>query len=190
MSGQTEKKLIKDCIKGDRCAQNKLYDLFSAKMFAVCLRYSKTREEAEDTFHEGFMKVYENLEKYRFDGSFEGWIRRIIVNTAIEKFRKNTKMSLVVQYDDHIMENGYFNENEILANINADELMGLIQQLPPYCRIVFNLFAFEGMKHREIAQELGITEGTSKSHLSDARKILQRAVININKPALQLNQNG
>jgi RNA polymerase sigma-70 factor, ECF subfamily len=188
----SEKELIKGCIRGDRGALNMLYDLFSGKMFAICLRYSRTREEAEDTFHEGFMKVYENIKKYRHEGSFEGWIRRIMVNTAIEKFRKRTPLGVVVNLDDisHLNGNGSLVTDDILARIGANELMAMVQKLPPYCRMVFNLFVFEGLKHKEIAKELGITEGTSKSHLSDARSILQKTIINLNKPALKLSHNG
>lgn len=188
----SEKELIKGCVRGDRNAQNILYDLFSGKMFALCMRYSRTREEAEDTFHEGFMKVYENINKYRSDGSFEGWVRKIMVNTAIEKFRKRAQMGVVVSLDDFTLLNGNGNltTDDILSNIEADEMMQMVQKLPPYCRIVFNLFVFDGLKHKEIAKELGITEGTSKSHLSDARNLLQKAIINLNKPALKLSHNG
>ena len=187
----SEKEIIKGCIKGDRCAQDMLYDLFSGKMFAVCLRYSRTREEAEDTFQEGFMKVYENIKKYRFDGSFEGWVRKIIVNTALEKFRKQTKMGVVVNIDDYThSSNSYLITDDIINNIEANEMLMLVQKLPHYCRIVFNLYVFEGLKHKEIAKELGIAEGTSKSHLSDARNILKRIINNINKPVLKLSHNG
>jgi RNA polymerase sigma factor (sigma-70 family) len=187
----SEKEIIKGCVKGDRSAQNMLYDLFSGKMFALCMRYSKTREEAEDTFHEGFMKVYENIKKYRHDGSFEGWIRKIMVNTAIEKFRKKSQMGVVVSLDDFNMNgNSTPFSDDILNNIEARQLMEIVQKLPPYCRMVFNLFVFDGLKHKEIAKELGIAEGTSKSHLADARAILQKTIYNLYKPALKLSHNG
>ncbi|MGI8893350.1 MAG: RNA polymerase sigma factor [Bacteroidia bacterium] len=187
----SENEIIKGCVSGDRSAQNMLYDLFSGKMFALCLRYSKTREEAEDTFHEGFMKVYENIKKYRHAGSFEGWIRKIMVNTAIQKFRKQSQLRMVVSLEDyHMNGNGAPVSDDILQKIEANELMEMIQKLPPYCRIVFNLFVFDGLKHKEIAEELRITEGTSKSHLSDARAILKKAIYNLNKPTLKLSHNG
>lgn len=148
-------------------------------MFAVCFKYSKSREEAEDTFHEAFMKVFENLKNFKNEGSLEGWIRRIMVNTAIEKYRKNLHMSIVVSYDDPAYADVEYNDyytDDILNQIEVNELMELIQKLPPQYKLVFNLYTFEGLKHHEIATQLGISEGASKSNLSRARGILQNAI--------------
>ena len=143
------------------------------KMFAVCLRYSKNREEAEEILQEGFMKVFEFIHQYKFAGSFEGWVRKIMVNCALQKYRSK-KMHAVVDIDTSTIEN-IGNEN-IISQIGTKELVNMVQQLPPSYRMVFNLYVFEGMKHREIAAHLNISEGTSKSNLSDARAILQKAV--------------
>jgi RNA polymerase sigma-70 factor (ECF subfamily) len=174
--------LIEGCIRGDRQSQSQLYNLLMQKMFVVCLRYSKTREEAEEILQEGFMKVFEFIHQYKFAGSFEGWVRKIMVNCALQKYRSK-KLHAVVDIDTASLEN-IGNEN-IISQIGTKELLNMVQQLPPSYRMVFNLYVFEGMKHREIAKHLNISEGTSKSNLSDARAILQRAVHN----SLQSSQN-
>ena len=145
-------------------------------MFAVCFRYSKTKEEAEDTFHEGFMKVFKNMEKFNKTGSLESWIKRIMVNTAIDKYRKNLH-----NVSEHKVDISYLDlhiqcSEEVHDKLNADEIMLMVQKLPPGYRMVFNLYAIEGLKHREIAEKLGISEGTSKSNLSDARVLLKKAL--------------
>ncbi len=181
MEAESEDMLIKGCIEWDRSAQNRLYKLYSAKMFAVCFKYSSSREEAEDTFHEGFMKVFENIKNFKKEGSFEGWIRRIMVNSALEKYRKKSRLVVLVSIDDnHVDLNNHF-VDDILGKIEANDLMHLIQKLPPQYKMVFNLYEFEGLKHKEIADKLGISEGASKSNLSRARGILQKAInTNIN----------
>jgi RNA polymerase sigma-70 factor (ECF subfamily) len=173
---ETEDILIKGCIEWDRTAQNRLYKLYSAKMFAVCFKYSSSREEAEDTFHEGFMKVFQNIQNFKKEGSLEGWIRRIMVNTAIEKYRKNSRLVVLVSIEDHEADVNHHYVDDILSNIEANELMHLIQKLPPQYKMVFNLYEFEGLIHKEIAKRLGISEGTSKSNLSRARAILQKSI--------------
>jgi len=173
---ESEDILIQGCIEWDRNSQSRLYKQFCSKMFAVVLRYSKNREEAEDTLQEGFMKVFENLKNFKKQGSLEGWIRRIMVNSAIQKYRQSKPQFTTINVEDNEYSlNGYATENT-LSQIGAKELMKLIQKLPPKCQMVFNLYVFEGMKHREIAEQLGITEGTSKSNLSDARTMLQKQV--------------
>jgi RNA polymerase sigma-70 factor (ECF subfamily) len=168
--------LIKGCLEKDRQAQNQLYKLFSGKMLSLCFRYSQSREEAEDTLVEGFMKVYENLHQFKNKGSLEGWIRRIMVNTAIEKYRRANKLYRTVQLTE--VREMDFTADTILNEINVKELILLIQKLPSGYQIVFNLYVFEGLKHKEIAEKLGISEGTSKSNLFDARAILQRGIAN------------
>lgn len=173
---ENEDILIKKCIEWDRSAQNTLYDLYSSKMFAVCYRYAKNREEAEDILHEGFMKVFENIDKFRKEGSLEGWIRKIMYNTAIHKFRQRKPVENTLSIDSNHLNLSSHSANDTFSNIGTKELISLIQKLPPRYQMVFNLYVFEGLKHREIAEKLGVTEGTSKSNLSDARTILQREI--------------
>lgn len=171
---QQHKELIYACISGDRHSQSKLYELFAPKMFAVCMRYSKNREEAEEVMQEGFVQVFKSLRNFKFAGSFEGWIRKIMVYCAIQHYRSRSKMHPVV--DIETTQTRHISKEDILARIQKKELMQMVQALSPAYRMVFNLYVFEGMKHREIAAELGISEGTSKSNLFDAKQILQRAV--------------
>ena len=185
MTEEREDSLIRRCIEWDRQAQNALYKKYCAKMFTVCFQYSKNREEAEDTFHEAFMKVFENLKHFANTGSLEGWIRRIVVNTAIEKYRKNSRLFVVVNIDDSEEFLNHYSTNDILSQIETDDLMRLIQNLPPVYKMVFSLYVFEGLKHKEIAVQLGITEGTSKSNLYEAKAILKKQ-INQNNGVLEL----
>ena len=171
-----ENALIRKCIDWDRNAQNTLYKMFASKMFAVCMRYSSSREEAEDTMQEGFMKVFENIKKFRSEGSLEGWIRKIMVNAALQKFRASKQEKNSVSLNEHENNLPHYSDEDVLSRLGIKELIAMIQNLSPSYRMVFNLFVFEGMKHKEIASHLGISEGTSKSNLSDAKTILQRAV--------------
>lgn len=171
-----EQQLIRGCIAWKREAQNELYRTFAAKMFAVCFRYSKSTEDAEDTFHEGFMKVFENIKAFKGSGSLEGWIRKVMVNTAIEKYRQNSHLSLVVSIEDTHENLNHFVSDDLLSGIEANELICMIQKLPPAYKMVFNLYVFEGLKHKEIAAQLRISEGTSKSNLSDAKAILRKKI--------------
>jgi RNA polymerase sigma-70 factor (ECF subfamily) len=166
--------LIQACIAGDRASQGKLYDFFAPKMFGVCLRYSKSRVEAEEILQEGFIQMFRSLKNFRHEGSFEGWLRKIMVYSAIRHYRTNSNIYRVVPIETVMPdETGV---EEISSVLGKKELLKMVQQLPPACRMVFNLYVFEGMKHREIAELLGISEGTSKSNLYDARMILQKAV--------------
>ena len=166
--------IIKACIKGDRKAQKQLYDHFASKMYAVCLRYANDADEAKDILQDGFIKVFLNLKQFNYKGSFEGWIRRIIVNTALEKFRDKNYLFAV-----H-MERGYEKDDKeydhIISDLSANDLLKLIQELSPQYRMVFNLYAIEGYSHKEICDILNIKEGTSKSNLSRAREILKEKV--------------
>lgn len=166
--------LIEGCIKGDRFSQTRLYNLFNQKMFAVCLRYAKSREEGEEILQEGFIKVFEFIHQYKFAGSFEGWMRKIMVNCALQKYRNKGFLRPVVDVDTTALADK--SHDEIISSIGTKELLNMVQQLPPAYKMIFNLYVFEGMKHREISELLGISEGTSKSNLSDARALLQKAV--------------
>ena len=168
------RELIDGCITGSRHSQNQLYKMLAPKMYAVCLRYSKNREEAEEILQEGFIRVFGFIHQYKFNGAFEGWVRKIMVNCALQKYRSRKEMHAVAFMDNTIAEE--HGTEDIISRISVKELLGMIQQLSPGYRTIFNLYVFEGMKHREIAEHLGISEGTSKSNLSDARLFLKKAV--------------
>jgi RNA polymerase sigma-70 factor (ECF subfamily) len=170
----TELLLIKGCIEGDRAFQSKLYDLYATKMMGVCMRYSRSREEAEEILHEGFLRVFTYIKKFKGTGSFEGWIRKIMVNAALFRYRNKSSLPPVIEIDT-VLHDIPSNPN-VFSNLGSKELLLLVQSLPAACRMVFNLYVFEGYKHREIAEALGITEGTSKSNLFDARTILKKAL--------------
>lgn len=172
------KTIIKDCAAGDVRAQETLYRMFAPKMFGVCLRYAKDNTEAEDNLQEGFIKVFTKIKSFRHEGSFEGWIRRIMVNVSLEKFRKQHVMHPVE--DVAVYETVNFSD-DIIAKISADELVELIQELPPRYKMVFNLFVMEDFNHQEISEEMNISVGTSKSNLARARDILKRKVNNLYK---------
>ncbi|MBE7174105.1 MAG: sigma-70 family RNA polymerase sigma factor [Williamsia sp.] len=178
--------LIQGCINGERHSQSRLYEALSPRMFVVCLRYARNREEAEEVLQEGFMRVFEHIRQYKFTGSFEGWVRKIMVNCALSKYRSKSQLHAVANIDVNNVNVDYADREDILSKISVKELIGMVQQLPPAYRMVFNLYVFEGMKHREIAAHLNISEGTSKSNLSDARAILQK---NIASSLLSVKQN-
>jgi RNA polymerase sigma factor (sigma-70 family) len=174
--------IIKGCLVGDRTSQAKLYNLYVEKMMGVCLWYARNREEAEEVLHDGFMRVFTYLHKYKGDGLFEGWVRRIMVNAALLKYRnKSSSLYLVTEYNSEIHDIAV--DTGFASNYDERELMKLVQQLPPGYRIVFNLHVFEGYTHGEIAEVLGISKGTSKSNLADARRILQASLTSIKKIA-------
>jgi RNA polymerase sigma-70 factor (ECF subfamily) len=169
----TESDLINGCLKGDRRIQEELYRRFSPKMYAVCLRYAGNAEEAQDILQEGFIKVFKKLDSFRSEGSFEGWIRRIFVNTAIEHFRRKRYLMPVTEKEENTIEGKYLS---VLDNLAAADIMALVQELSPGYRTVFNMYVIEGYSHKEIGDILGISEGTSKSQLSRAKVILQDMV--------------
>ena len=178
---EQHKELIQACITGDRNAQNILYKDFSKKMFGVCMRYSRSREEAEEIMQEGFVQVFKSLHNFKYAGSFEGWIRKIMVYCAIQHYRSSPKLYPVTNFEN-IKEEPVCRE-DIIGRLQKKELVKMIQKLPPSYRMVFNLYVFEGLKHREIAVQLGISEGTSKSNFFDAKQLLQRAIFNSLKVA-------
>jgi RNA polymerase sigma factor (sigma-70 family) len=169
------KNIINGCLKGNRRDQELLYRRHAARLYAVCLQYSGNDEEARDILQEGFIKIFENLVNYKYEGSFEGWVRRIMVNTALEKYRSRHSLYRVDDIDQ-IPEPDAEPENEDYSGLEASDLMEIIRELPPKYRMVFNLFAIEGYSHKEISEMINISEGTSKSNLSRARVILQRRV--------------
>lgn len=173
--------LIKGCIDGNRRSQGELYEMFAPKMFSVCLRYSKNKEEAEEIVQEGFVQVFKSLKNFNYSGSFEGWIRKIMVYCAVQHYRSKSKMYPVISFETANVEETA--NEEILSTLGKKELLAMVQSLPPAYRIVFNLHVFEGLKHREIAEYLGVTEGTSKSNFFDAKVILQKKIISNMKVA-------
>ena len=160
-------------MEGNRRMQEELYRRFSPRMYAVCLRYAGSAEEAEDILQEGFIKIFKKLDSFRSEGSFEGWIRRIFVNTAIEHFRRKKYLQPVTEKEETSIEGKYVT---ILDSLAERDILGLVQQLSPGYRTVFNMYVVEGYTHKEIADMLGISEGTSKSQLSRAKTILQDMV--------------
>jgi RNA polymerase sigma-70 factor, ECF subfamily len=179
-----ESQLIKACLRGEAFAYERLYQQFAPKMMVVCKRYVSDYEDAKDLLQEGFMKVFQELHRFRNEGSFEGWIRRIMVNVSLEHYKKVVKPSH--QLDDISLLNDLsqpVTDEDIESRLSADELLLLVQGLPPSYRMVFNLYVFEGFKHHEIAKQLGIGEGTSKSNLQDARRLLQKRILMMNKEA-------
>jgi RNA polymerase sigma factor (sigma-70 family) len=165
-----EDELIDGCRKGDRTSQRSLYDRYCRKMMVVCLRYSKTTAEAEDILQEGFVKVFNAIKDFRQESKLETWITRIMVNTALNAQRK--KLYLYPMVDVEELE---LPDNEVsMSGIHFTQLLEMIQALPQGCQIVFNLFAIEGYSHKEIAEQLGISEGTSKSQFARAKTLLQQ----------------
>ena len=166
-----EQTLINECLKGKSIAQRKLFELFAPKMMGVCMRYMKSQEEAEDVLQDGFVKVFHKLSAFQSSGSLEGWIRRIMVNTALDQLRRNAKFgnTLDVTEVDYKLENENFTFEELVA----EDLMKIINDMPDGYKIVFNMFAIEGYSHKEIADTLSISENTSKSQYSRARAYLR-----------------
>ncbi|MEO5783372.1 MAG: RNA polymerase sigma factor [Ginsengibacter sp.] len=150
-----------------------LYHRFSPKMYSVCLRYSGNADDARDLLQEGFIKIFKNLSKYRGDGSFEGWIRRIFVNTSIEHFRKKVYLQDVTETQERTLEDKEWN---VLDDLAEKDIMKMIHQLSPGYKAVFNMHVIEGYSHKEIADILGINEGTSKSQLARAKMVLKKMV--------------
>lgn len=172
-------KIIKGCQQNKMKYQKMLYDKFADLMFGICLRYAKTKEEAEDVFQDGFVKVFKYIGNYSFTGSFEGWIRKIFLNTAISNFRVNAKNYYHAEFESteiktisHAYEELRYTEKELLSVIN---------ELPEGYRLVFNLYAVDGYKHKEIAKLLNIEENTSKTQLFRARKFLQERLTKLSE---------
>lgn len=173
-----EQSLIAGCIKGNQIAQKTLFDSFSPKFFALCLRYMKSTDDAEDVLQEGMVKIFTKLPEYEGKGSFEGWMRRIVVNTCLDQIRKNQKLKFDVSMDKE--EYKLSMNAHILENMSANELIEEIKKMPPGYRVVFNMFAIEGYSHQEIAQKLGVKESTSKSQYLRARAYLKERINKIN----------
>lgn len=169
----SDKELIKGCRKGHRLAQKQLYERFTGKMTGIAMRYTSNKEEAFEILNNAFLKVFTSLDKYKDENNLAGWIARIVFNTAIDHVRKHTRYRKVMDFN---VEKDASISNEALDNLIAEDLYDLVQALPQSSRTVFSLYVVEGYKHREIAELLGISEGTSKWHLASARKELQKRI--------------
>lgn len=165
--------LITKCQKNNSKAQSALYKLFAGKLYAVCFKYSKNQAEAEDNLHDGFITIFKKINQFKHKGSFEGWMKRIMINTALEKYRKDNVFPLL--NEENIEEEDFEIEEE---HINLKELLTSIQKLPNRYRLVFNLYVLDGYSHKEIGQMLEISEGTSKSNLSRAKTLLKKELGN------------
>ena len=165
-------KLIQKCADKDRKAQEEVYRLFAGKLFALCLKYSRNKAEAEDNLQDGFIQIFDKVKQFKHKGSFEGWMKRIVINTALQKYREKNVLNLV---NDNAIEDEVVVEVEEVE-ISLDYLLNLIQELPNQYRLVFNLYVLDGYSHKEVANALNISEGTSKSNLSRARGILKNKI--------------
>ena len=171
------KKLIHQCAKNDRKAQEEIYQVFAGKLFSICLKYSKNKQEAQDNFQDGFVTIFEKIGQFKFNGSFEGWMKRVMINTVLQKYRNKTVLNIVTEEIP----------DEVIVDIDDDEvsldfLLNLIKSLPDRYRMVFNLYVLDGYSHKEISKMLQIAEGTSKSNLARARGVL--------KQKIELHQKG
>lgn len=169
-----EHDLIRGCIDGVRKYQESMYGIYAGKMYSVCLRYCNNSDDAQDVLQDGFVKIFKNLEKFRGEGSFEGWVRRIFVNTAIEHYRKKANLISISETVEVSREDDNFNSLDRLAE---KDILNIIKKLSPGYRTVFNMYVIEGYSHKEIGELLNISEGTSKSQLARAKMILQKLVI-------------
>lgn len=172
-STPSESYLIQNCINGDRKSQKELYDMFASKMYTVCLRYAKNQMDAEDVLQEGFVKLFNNLHRFRGEGSFDGWVRRIFVNTAIEHLRRRTLNTTGSEGIENSIKDKQQNG---LDNLYEKDLISTANTLSEGYRTVFTMYAIEGFSHKEIAAQLGITESTSKSQYSRAKAILREVL--------------
>ncbi len=175
-----EAEIIKKCCKQDNIAQKLLYEKYASVMYAICLRYAYNKPEAEDILQEGFLKVFSNINDFNGQGSFEGWLKRIFINTAITHYHRNRKHNFQNGFDE-IHESQVSDFSFETAEFTQDELLNVIQDLPDGYRIVFNLYAIEGYKHKEIAEILAIDIGTSKSQYSRAKAMIREKLDKMKK---------
>jgi RNA polymerase sigma factor (sigma-70 family) len=165
-----EEELVKGCVKGNRRYQELLYLKFCRKMMGVCYRYSRSKEESEDLLQEAFIRVFSRLHQFRHEGSLEGWIRKVVLSTIYDNFRKKSFLIVLSDFDSY-EETPV--TNDFMEEVDFEELVNAIKELSPGYRTVFNMYAVEGYTHKEIGTILGISPGTSKSQYSNARRILQ-----------------
>lgn len=182
LTAPSHRQLIEGCINGNGAYQKLLYDTYVSTMFSICLRYAKDYHQAEDIVQEGFIKVFNKIDQYRYAGSFEGWMKRIFIHTSIEALRKKDRLFELLPNDQSSQT---ISDDDILSDLATQDLLKCIQQLPIGYRTVFNLYAIEGFTHQEVGELLNISEGTSKSQLSRARTTLQKIILQQNSYAKQ-----
>jgi len=175
----SEEQMIKGCLESNPLAQRTLYNKLGPKMMGVCLRYMANMEEAQDVLQDGFVKVFDKLGAYSGAGSFEGWVRRIFVNTALDAIRKNKKLKHQGQIDDVAFAFGF--NDFIFETLVAEDLLKVLQELPLGYKTVFNLYAIEGYSHKEIAKKMNVTVSTSKSQFSRAKAMLREKITELEK---------
>ncbi len=181
---QADEQLIEGCRQGERSAQRNLYEKYSRRLFGICMRYCDSREEAEEILQEGMLKVFQKIEAFKGDGSLESWMKKIMVNTALDHYRKGKHREQETEWQDHINIS-----SEELTDLKAKDLLTVVMKLPKGFRTVFNLYAIEGYNHGEIGKMLGISEGTSKSQYARARaqiiKMLEKESEAVTKSGLE-----
>jgi RNA polymerase sigma-70 factor (ECF subfamily) len=191
----SDSEIAKGCLQLKRSAQKELYDRYIKKMNAVCRRYVSDKDEIKDVLQEGFIKVFENIEKYRGDGPLEAWIRRIIVNTVLTYIRKN-KSDIFIKSEGQEQEVNNLSDTEeeegnsiFNADFNKEDLMNAIESLPENYKIIFNLYCMENYSHREISQLLSLKEESSRTRLNRARKMLQEHLLTLHKQRLSIQKS-
>jgi len=167
----TEESIIRGCLENDRKEQERLYRMFADEMYNVCLTYDQDRDAAKDIMQDAFLKVFKNIDQFNRSGSLKGWVRRVVVNTALDSLRRRKGDNRLV--DIEAVSEIQFQAETNASPLGAKEILVAVNRLPEGARLVFNLFALEGYSHREIAEKLNISEGTSKSQYSRARQLLQ-----------------
>ncbi|MCF8331010.1 MAG: RNA polymerase sigma factor [Bacteroidales bacterium] len=175
----SEKEIIKGCIRKSKKYQKLLFDKYAPVLLPLCMRYSHNRATAEDILQEGFMKIFDNLKKFRYEGSLEGWMKRIMVNTALNHYRANLKHFYHKDVEDY--SESIPSQDTISDNLEVQDILAVVQKLPPGYRSVFNMFDIEGYSHKEIAEKMGISENTSKTQLLKARKLLRKMLLDYEK---------
>jgi len=166
-----EEEIVKGCQRNERKYQEVLYRLYSRKMYGICMSYAGNRELAQDMLHDAFLKIFRTIDTYKMDGSFEGWMRRVVTNTAIDQLRSKQRLNNYIS--DEMEETLQIKNPSVHSQLATKEILNLVSHLPDGARAIFNLFALEGFTHREIAEQLQISEGTSKSQYNRARNLLK-----------------
>ena len=179
----TEDELIRGCLKDDASCQKEIFNRFAGRMLGVCNRYARNSADAEDILQDAFIKVFGKIYQFKFEGSFEGWVRKIVVNTALKKYSLRRYEKEVVGYEIKDRDESSM-EPSAYAHLNQKEIMDLINNLPDGYRLIFNLYVIEGYQHDEIAEMLGIQSGTSRSQLVKARNLLQKQILQLQKVAV------
>lgn len=179
----TEEELIRGCIREEATCQKAVFDRYASRMLGVCHRYARNAADAEDILQDGFIKVFDKMQQFKFEGSFEGWIRRIMVNTALKKYSLRRYEKEVVGYEVKDRDEGIM-EPSAYSHLSQKDILDLVNNLPDGYRLIFNLYAIEGFQHEEIAEMLGIQPGTSRSQLVKARTMLQKQILQLQKVAV------